>query len=80
MYPSYMDIYYLSEYYFNKETPSVWSFNLTDREQREARLGRFDGFIPIAKIKALRDKPDKKYCKKDFRLIKQKFWTLKIQT
>ena len=42
--------YFLSDYYFSKDVPDHFDYNLSERSIREGSGGYFNGFIPIARM------------------------------
>ena len=53
-----LNIFYLSEYYFDKEIYEE-NYNLSEVSLKDARFGMFEGFIPIARLERINNKYDK---------------------
>ena len=52
------NIFYLSEYYFDKEIYEE-DHSLSERSLKNARFGMFEGFIPIARLERINNEYDK---------------------
>ena len=52
-----LNIFYLSEYYFDKEIYEE-NYNLSEVSLKDARFGMFEGFIPIARLERINNKYD----------------------